>query len=232
MAGSSLKIRTGTFSKFTNSLSLPFLENRVLEFIMGNDATQSTRNIASLGSPSSVVGSVSYGDHHAVVGPGGGFDLGLPFPNSDLTIICVAQRISGSLPGFLVAGGYTGFLNYMNRLVLYNAGGGSETSMADFNVPTHTDYFCAIGTLPLGVKQKIHLWTDGVRAENEAEFAGGSSRSGTEIMKIATNTVSFIGGGTANLAYVAMFSGIFSTAQLDAVYASLKNFYDGKIVIS
>lgn len=236
MAGTTLKIRGAQFSKVAFNLRLPFVNGLIGEYVFGNNDTQSIRNLANPSVPATVVGTVTYGTDFAVIKSATvdqGFNLNYPFPNSDVSIICVPQVVSGCpvwCSSFVTT--INGFHNASSVPMLFNASTGTAANQANMALPAHGNYSVFVGTMPLGAKQRIYAWTAAVRSMDEAENNGGSSRVTAAVTARVGTTIANSGSGTANMAYVAIFNRILTDAEINAVYPSLKNFYSGKIVIS
>lgn len=224
-----LRFEGANFTKTNKSLTLPSHAGRVAEYIYGVDAAQSTFNIANPSVPASVVGTVTYGNYHAVISNVNGFDLGFA-PGRDTTAILCVKIASGCSNWLVSHNQYEGYLNYTNVPAVYNANGGGLDATADLAAPVHGNFFVTAATMPLSLKAKLHIWTDGVRAENEAEVNGGSTRS-TETWKMGT-PIGSAGSGTTHAAYAALFDRILTNTELEAIYTSLKAFYDGKLTVS
>jgi len=232
MTGTTLKIRDATFTKFLFNIRLPTTTGLTHEYIFGNNDAQSTKNHGSLAGVSTVVGVPTYGSYHAVIksSPSQGYNIGIPaVAQPEVTVIIIMQAVSACPP--LCIGGsnpLTGFFGATNP-ILANANTGTA-NQPTITMPTHGNYFMLAGTCPLSATHRMSSWISGVKTITPAGAAGGASRgAGSTFIGTA---VSGAGLGTANMAYTAIFNRILSDAEIDASYTSLKNFYNGKIVIS
>jgi len=233
MAGTTLRIRDAIFTKVSFNLRLPFTDGLIGEYVFGNNNTQSIKNLANPALSATVVGVPTYGPYHAriqSITASHGFNLGYSYTTPEVTIIHVAQVVTNNANWSMsITPPITGFFNLPASVMLSNANTGS-VNQASFLNPTHGNYSVVIGTCPLSAKHRAYTWTDGVRSMNEAAANGGASRGGGNI--VIGTTTSGAGSGITNMAYTAIFNRTLTDSEIDQVYLSLKNFYNGKLVVS
>lgn len=225
--GMSIRITGASFNNPIASLTLPFRDGLVGEYLFGGTEVASIRNLANPAKPLTKVGSPVFGGGYVRVSSGPtdgshGFDTGMAPPLDDISIITVVRKVAGKgFPPFIsTVDPYTGFHNYTNVPALYNSQSGTMANVADIPVPAHTNFAFIAGLLPKGLKGRIEVFDGGVKSTNTAEVNGGPSRPAL-LWRIGTSLANS-GEGQADIAYIATFDRLLTSAEVDDAYASLK----------
>jgi hypothetical protein len=247
MTGTSLRIKDANFTKYITSMTIPDRAGLVHEFILGVNATQSTRNFANPATVPTIVGSPVYSPYYMLggagaTGPGGvstGILLNEPGNEPDQTFIGISRRQAANpnAPGIfttvttvhgLTAG--IGGSTTNTTAAFYNSQGGVAPAFPQITgaAPTVNFTFHA-GWGSVGGYGSVTM----ARANALLTPVVGTAVGGVR----TTNSLSILGNGTltgnggVEVAYIARFTRILTIPELTAVYQSLKSFYAGKIVI-
>lgn len=229
-----LNILDAAFSKVVASLTLPFLDGLLDEYLFGGSAGATTPNRASPTHPLVPIGSPTYSTGYARFGsPDGsalnGFDTNRPCAETDMTFLKVIRKggAANLAPMASSSSPQVGFGEDSGVWCAYNSQNVTATSLADLPKPDNTNFLFYAATLPLGAKATFYRFVSGVRSSNLAEVAGGLTRpSGDLILGFPT------GGsvGLTDIAYLAKFNRILTTDEIDAAYASIKDYLAGRSI--
>lgn len=231
MGGVSIKVSGAMFSKFVASLTQPDPLGLRGEYFFGKSNASAVVNHASPDLPMTVVGAPTHGDLYTTVSGGSGygshgFDVGMPPPSSDMTMVCLVRKRTAFPAIFATGSPYTGFVDLANVPAFYNSQTGTLVNVADVAVPSSTDFVLLAGVGALGQPGKLYLYSNGVGAVSTAESAGGTARATTN-MFIGT-TIPAGGIGQIDIAYAAFFDVLKTAAQLDSMYAALRTFFSDR----
>jgi hypothetical protein len=238
--GISIKINDATFSNYFSSLTLPNRSGLIGEYILGGTQAASTRNRATPASPLTLIGTPTYSTNYATVastnssGTTNGFETGM-LPPSDCTIISISNRGTGIGPGFHAGygPGATGLYFDGSNFSFSNGytNGAVDEAFVPLTPPSadSTAFFMQAGVGRIGQTGRVYVYKSGSVVFDDSTRTD-SSRDGAATLKIGGATQSPF-SNTLNIAYCAAFNRLLSQSEIADVYAQLKAYYTGQLVI-
>jgi len=208
------------------SMTLPFLEDLVDEYLFGTSDVLTVPNRAAPARPLVKIGAPTYGASYARFGsPDGsalnGYDSNSPLVESDMTLLTVLRKggAAGMAPIGSAAGSPVGFGQDSGVWCAYNSQSFTAAQLADLPLPDNANFLFYAATLPLGAVATFHRFVAGVRSGNVSESPGGLTRPGTDLLFGFTNPGSV---GLTDVAWFAKFGRILTLPEIDEAYAQVK----------
>lgn len=224
--GLSIQVAGASFSKVLTSLTLPDRRNLIAEYVFGGDFASSARNLANAAMPLLEVGTPVYGTNYARVQSGtGGFGFNTQItPLVDCTMIDVRGTPSNTAGStYTLAAGAMGMYHRSGNF-LFKGGTYSSLDMGALNNNGESAWNFTAGVSNIGGGIAKHLRGNSATGVlSEAIAANARLAGSTGIAYLGTaNCTSTVSAVQHSHAYLAIFDRILASAEIDAIYQSLR----------